>query len=161
MITKPLLDLPVDQVQFYFQSLYKDDTLKYRLADLKDPAWDDVVRMITRHGRNMFCVVDNDKIVAEFMLENFKGRAAQIHFSMHPENKTGYSLQVARKTMAEVMSWPMIDALYGLTPTENRRACWFVLKVGFRKLGILPSGLNYLGGVSDAMISLMTGEAHG
>lgn len=128
------------------------DTLKYRLANVTDPAWDSVVRMITNMGKTMFMLKDDNRIVAEFMLENFSGEAAQIHFSMHPDNPTQYSYKVAKAGIDALLVQPGLKTLFGLTPLKNRAACLFNLKIGFKKLGVLPKGITYLGSAEDAMV---------
>lgn len=149
-----LLALPVDEVQTYWQTLYMEDLLKYRLANVIDPKWDDVVRMITRMGKSMFLVKDEDRIVAEFMLDNYQGHAAEIHFSMHPDNRLKYSINVANATLATVLSKPDIETLYGLTPMPNTRAIKFNKMVGFKHATTLPKGVNYMGQVVDAAVMI-------
>lgn len=150
----PLLSLPVDEVQTYWQTLYMHDLLKYRLANVVDPKWDNVVRMITRMGQSIFMVKEYDRIVAEFMLDNYQGHAAEIHFSMHPDNTLKYSLKVAKATLAQVLSTPNIKTLYGLTPVENTRAIQFNKMVGFKHKTTLPNGINYMGRVIDAAVMI-------
>lgn len=153
----PLLALPIDRVQTYWQTLYMNDTLKYRLADVNNPDWQDVLGMITRMGRGMWCLVEGiDEVRGEFMLENRTGRAAQVHFSMHPDNDTAYSLAITEQALQTIFSSMDVETLYGLTPTMNRVACLYIRKVGFKKIGILPKGINYMGRISDAVISVRT-----
>jgi len=161
----PLLRLDTDQVQFYFQSLYVNDTLKYRFADIVDPKWDDVKRCITRVGQQMFMVVREGKIVGEYMLENLAGRAIQGHFSTAPHLTFRQRIAVGRFVLRSLLNFEpngegyMFDAVYGLTPLVNRVACLYALKIGFKKQGILPNGTKYLGGYEDCMISVATRES--
>ncbi len=160
----PLLHLPVDQVQTYFQTLGVYDTLRYRFSDLDDPKWDDVIGIIQRVGKQMYMVLDQyQRVVAEFMLEGFTGQSAQIHFSFHPELLTiQEKFEVGKYVLRTLFhDWtdpktekPFLQSVYGLTPLPNRVACIFALKAGFKKLGILPGGCKYLGGIEDAMISV-------
>jgi len=132
------------------------DTLKYRLSNVQDPAWDSVVKMITRMGPTMFMVKEDDRIVAEFMLENITGHAAQIHFSMYSDNTTPYSYKVARAVTQEMSLLPALKTLFGLTPLKNRAACLFNLRIGFKKLGVLPKSVTYFGSVEDAMLCVLS-----
>lgn len=150
----PLLALPVDEVQTYWQTLYMEDLLKYRLANIIDPVWEDVVRMITRMGKSIFMVKDEDRIVAEFMLDNYQGHSAEIHFSMHPDNPLRYSINVAKAALATVLSKPDIETLYGLTPMPNTRAIKFNKMVGFTHATTLPKGVTYMGQVVDAAVMI-------
>lgn len=106
--------------------------------------------MIERLGRACFNVVNQERaeVIAEFTLEGFVGKAAMVHFSMHPGNTPQYSLKLAREVTDSILTtWsepingsPFLYTLYGLTPVTNRAACAFVQRVGFKKLGILPKG---------------------
>jgi RimJ/RimL family protein N-acetyltransferase len=136
-----------------------EDLLKYRIANLVDPTWTDVVRMITRMGKSMFMVKDDTRIVAEFMLDNYQGHAAEIHFSMHPDNPLRYSINVAKAALNTILEMPGIETLYGLTPIENQRALKFNKMVGFKHAMTLPNGFNYMGRVTD--VAIMMRCAHG
>ena len=104
--------------------------------------------MLERIGQQMFNVVDLDshEVRADFSLEGFVGKAAMVHFSMHPDNPPQYSMKLAREVTDSVLQeWsepesgsPFLYTLYGLTPVTNRAACVFVQRCGFKKIGILP-----------------------
>lgn len=160
-----VLSFSVDEVQTYWQTLAMHDTLKYRLCNLDDPTWADVVNMIRLHGKFMFNAgcYKTDKIVGDFMLENYTGKAAQIHISLHPENTYKRTLQLSREITDTILNtWttedgsPYLETLFGLTPVTNRVACVHALKVGFKKIGILPHGILDRGKNVDAMISIKT-----
>lgn len=162
MEIKHILSMDKDLVQYYWQTLAMHDTLKYRLSDVEDPTWSDVLGMIRNCGKHMYMVLDDEKVVGEFMLENFTGKSAQVHFSMHPENSFKYNLQICRYGLVQILSrWksadddqhPFLDSLFGLTPVNNRRACIFVLKAGFRKLGVIRAASSYCGHICDGMIT--------
>jgi hypothetical protein len=159
---KPLLTMGKDEVQTYWQTLYMYDTLRFRLCDLDSPTWSDVLDMIVRMGQNMYCILDDGRIVGEFMLEGFTGKSAQIHFSMHPDNKYKDTLTYARYTLDQILNhWKhkdgtwYLDSLYGIIPISNRASCITCLKSGFRKIGILPSGMRCQGRIEDATITVM------
>jgi len=149
MTLQHILSLPQDQVQYYWQTLAMEDTLKYRLNALVDPSWTDVLGMIRTHGTHMYCIMDDDnEIRGEFMLEAFTGKAAQIHFSMHPDNSWAdtitYGIQGIHLILTE---WkdnhgnPFLHSLYGNIAISNRASCITALKMGFKKLGLLPLGM--------------------
>jgi len=159
----PLLHVDKHAVQTYFQQMAVHDTLKYRFSDIDEPQWEDVIGVIQRMGRGMYLVQDSDSnIVAEFTLENFTGQSAQSHFSTHPEIKTQERLAIGRYCVNYILNeWvnpatkrPFLRSLYGLTPLPNRAGCIFALKIGYRKLGVLPGGCTYMGKTEDAMISV-------
>ena len=155
----------------YWKTLEEYDTLKYRWADMFMPT----ATMVFHHirsaekseGYQTFVVMNcNDgSLVADLALENFTGRSAQAHFSMHPENDTKMSIQLGNLVTDAILdTWPdvkglkgaFLDTLYGLTPLSNRTACIFVMKTGMKKMGVLPSGITNQGKVEDAMVSFKT-----
>jgi len=163
----PLLNVPKDAVQTYFQTLAVYDTLKYRFPDLYNPMWLDVVEVIQRMGSHMYLVQEPDgEIITEFMLDNSTGQSVQSHFSTHPLLSTNKRIEVGRYCVDQVLTkWidpktrkPFLKSLFGLTPLPNRAACIFAMKIGYKKLGILPGGVSYLGKTVDAMISVASKE---
>jgi len=148
----------------YWHDMIEADTLKYRLCDTEDPGWEDVKSMIANNTPS-FNVYDKSRmsLTADFMFANFSGRAAQIHMSMHPGNDTRYSLELARTVTDHILEkWERndggnyLDSIVGLTPTTNRAACIFVQKVGFRKVAVIPSGIEDRGRIVDAMMTIKT-----
>jgi len=152
----PLLSLDKDQVQTYFQQMYSHDTLKYRLSDVVEPTWSDVLDVIKRIGKQMFMVVDqnSDDILGEFTLENATGHAVQGHFSTHPTLSWPERLEIGRFALRFILKNPYIDAVFGLTPLTNRPACIYALKIGFKKQGILHHGMLVNSVPEDCMISV-------
>ena len=149
----PMLSLPLDVIQYYWQTLYMEGLLDYRLCDVENPTWDDVKDMMRRMGRTMFAAVNiENKILGEFMLENFTGAAAQIHFSVRPGQTYTSSLSLGRIVTDEVLQSWGIKTLYGLTPATNRAARIYNLKVGFKCIGILPNGIKDRGKIVDGHI---------
>ena len=146
----PINGVDKEVVKKYWKSLEAADTLKYRLSDVDNPVWDDVLEMMSRMGSRMFVVVESGIVIAEFMLENFTGKAAQIHFSFHPKCKN--KSEACKLTLDTCFK--SFDTIFGLTPIKNRVACVFALMNGFKKLGILPSGCVYMGEIVDAQISI-------
>lgn len=165
----PLMNIPPDVVELYWQTLYMENTLRFRLCDIIDPTFADVKNMIQRLGKQMYMIVDMEtkQAVGEFMLEGFTGKAAQVHFSMHPKNTFKESIQLGTWCNDTVLAtWthpedgsPYLQTLYGLTPVTNRAACIFTLKTGYKKIGILPNGMRDRGEIVDAQIAIRTGEA--
>lgn len=164
ILLAPTLSLHGDVVQEYWQLLDVYGFLEYRLCDIKDPKWMDVVDMIKRIGNQMYSVVDvgSDAILGEFVLENFTGKSAQIHFSFRPEDITFKDRIFIGKYVLDFIfnKWvgsddiPFLDSVFGLTPSSNRAAILVALKCGFKRLGILPSGINSGGKAEDAIITV-------
>ena len=165
----PVLHIPNAVLQTYWQTLYMHDTLKYRLCEVEDPTWSDVKEMIQQTGPHfqMCALVSQEgEVQAEFALDNFTGQSARIHFSMHPKLTFKEKLLVGQTTLQYLFHElrhpntkdPFLRSVYGLTPMSNRVACIFALKAGFKKTGVLPGGIKYLGKTDDAMISVATRE---
>jgi len=154
-----VLVVPPDAVQEYWQLQYMHDRLKHRLCDIVNPSWTDVLDMICRMGKHMYMIFHQDVAVCEFMLENFTGRSAQIHFSMRPGLKASDSFKIARFGVDSLLV-NYLESLYGLIPVPNRASKIHCLRSGFTCLGILPSGLSYQGKIVDAYI-MVRGGTHG
>ena len=163
----PLLRLDPHQVQEYFQRQAVYGTLKYRFSDINEPQWLDVLDVIQRMGQSMYLILGPEgQIVGEYMLENPTGKAMQIHFSSDPEISSPLRLQAGQFASRYALSIKnpktqeyFINTLYGLTPLKNRAACLYVLRVGYKKQGILPGGMMYMGEPVDCMISTFTRES--
>lgn len=162
----PALTVPEEVSANYWLDLEKANLLRYRLCDLKDPTWHDAMHMMqTLHPHSLYFLVDptDMRITAEFLLTNFSAKTAQVHFSMHPDNTPQRSLHLARRVTTELLNeWtvaadnkePYLLSLFGLTPINNRAACAFIQRVGFKKAGVLPGGQLYEGEPTDAMITI-------
>jgi len=160
-------------IQTYWHQLGEADTLKFRFSDTVGITADEALKSVREAGHHYF-VVDTatGTLCSEFALTNFSGKAAQIHFSMHPDNNSKTSAFLADKVGNMILlNWKdvtdlsqrYLETMYGVTPVDNRVACIFVLKSGFKRLGTLPKGVWYLGKVIDAMLSVRTagGERYG
>lgn len=150
----------------YWKSLLDNNLLRFRLSDVVNPNLKDVWEMMARYHKSMYFIRAEGVIVSEFTLENFTGKAAQVHFSMNPENTFRESVAIGSSAGNEILyEWrktemsdkgDYLTSLYGLTPVLNRSACLFAIKSGFRKIGILPAGCLFEGKVCDGMLSLKT-----
>lgn len=146
----------------YWNSIIDADLLKLRLCDVVNPTIADAYKAAIP-GSYMVYDKEEERIVAEFLLNGFIGKACQVHFSMRPSNSPQQSMKLAREITSSVLNeWKTVDgepylmSLYGLTPVCNRAACAFVRRVGFKKIGILPGGQWTDGKAVDAMITLKT-----
>lgn len=157
-----------DKVMRYWEALERVDNLKYRLSDIPGATRKDVIKVMRRHGEHMYVVTaPDDNIVAEFALDTFTGRAAQVHFSMHPDNSLKENLRITRFGLNTILSrWknpkdplePYLDTLIGLTPVLNRRATIFIQKAGMRKLAIIENACTYINTVCDGLLTTLTRE---
>ena len=165
-------DIPQPYLIDYWTALYEANLLRHRLCDTKNPTLKDVNDMLADPTVLTFNVFDPERngLTAEFALTSFTGKAAQVHFSMHPDNKPQYSMMLAREVTDTILNdWreqgkpdtPFLYSLFGLTPVTNRPACAFVRRVGFKKVGTLPRGQRVNGSECvDAMITIKTRGQH-
>jgi len=138
-----------DHVQLdYWIKLATTDALKKRFCGFSDITPTSAFEFI-EESTHTYYVVDHEdfSIVAEFTLENFMGKAAQMHFSGRPGNTPALNRFLSRAVSDQILKdWkdqsdierPFVEALFGLTPVENRVAVIFALKCGFKKLGVIP-----------------------
>lgn len=165
-VVRPIAACKPGQVADYWQALMTADTLKYRLCNTEHPGKEDVRKLLMEPFVQSYYVWDRfqKKITAEFMLENFTGSAAQVHFSMLPSNHTPYSIETATWVTNDVLNkWrkndkdePFLKTLYGLTPTTNRVARIFIRRVGFKTLGVIPDAMMDRGKTVDALLTIKT-----
>jgi hypothetical protein len=145
------------------------DLLRWRFLDIADPAWEDVLGVIRRHGSNMYMIENEDwELIGEFMLTDFNGKAAQIHFSLSPGLSWSDGIALCKQTSDEILAkWkdqkgqPYLLSLVGLTPKLNRAACLTVLKAGFKKVAEIPGAIYNANDdeYEDCMLTVKTGGA--
>ena len=158
--------VPFDMYKEYWDDMIASGRLKYRLCDSVNPSWDQIGAMFQANGNNMYFAMADGKPFGEFMLNNFTGKSAQIHFSVHPTLHVRKGIPYVRETVRQVLDWKVqnkpneyyLHTLVGLTPVSNRAACVYVLRVGFVKQFILPAGIADRGKIVDAMVSTCTRE---
>lgn len=153
--------LPDETKLAYWIAMYEADTLKYRWSDMPHPTPTKVLERCRNTNANDYFVVDIKKlkIVCDFALETFTGKAAQSHFSMHPKNSTELSANIAECASDIVLNeWkdkagnPYLETMFGLISVKNRAALLFIHKAGFKKECILPYGTVYMNKVTDAVL---------
>lgn len=150
----------------YWSAIDIADLLADRFPDWDLPDFPEFFEAVQKYA-NMYYVLDCafNTIVGEFMLDNIVGKAAQVHFSLHPANTMQFNVSLSKAVHNQLLfQWrdvrnledSFLRTLYGLTPVENRAACLFVLRTGMKKMGVLPSGAYYYGNVVDAMVTVKT-----
>ena len=158
--------VPVETYVKYWDDLITADRLRFRLCDTVNPTWKDIHRMFQINMNHMYLAMYKDTPVGEFMLNNFSGKAAQVHFSVHPSLHIRIGIPVVREIVWQILNWKVqgqpneyyLHSLVGLTPVTNRAACIYVLRVGFQKRFILEAGMCDRGEIVDAMLTTCTRE---
>ena len=154
--TVPLLTLPADQVQTYWQTLYMHDKLGDRLGDVVDPTWTDVVNMIVHSGKSLFHILDDDRVVADIGLQHYNGASAQAHGSIHPELELRHALPIAREGLKQLFEITTLASLWALIPIVHRTSVLVAQKIGFKIRGIAPQSLPFKGRVEDSYFMTVT-----
>ena len=160
----PQRNLAPEEVERYWCLLHEHNLLAARLCTIDSPSVEDALGVIQRFPYQFYYVKVGGDITAEFMLEGFTGESAQIHFSMHPLNSTRISLLLAREVSDMILttwkklgsSQPYVRSLYGLTPSTNRPALFFIRRAGFLRKATLPYGIRDRGQVVDAVLTVKT-----
>ena len=159
-------EAPDNFVREYWEALMDTDRMKMRFCNVEKPTLTDVQQCHCDPRVQCFYTWDNERhrLTADFMLENFTGKSAQIHFSMHPDNSFKYSLALGRQITDQMIDdWRILGtdefylrSIYGLTPESNRAALLYNLRVGFKKVAVLPYGILDRGKLVNAVIVIKT-----
>ena len=164
----PMQMVKLVSVSNYFQDLSDANLINLRFPDIEDgPNKVTICAEEVYKQHHSYVVVNccTQKIVSEVHLAEFSGKSAKIHFSQHPTNTTKLNRYLAKAItdcILNVWTFPgikynsFLDTLIGVTPSNNRAACLYVLRSGFTKLGIIPNCIDYLGVPANAMISFKT-----
>jgi len=159
-------ELSPEEVTRYWSHIYECDLLSRRICHIINPTVEDALHLVQQYPYQFYYVKSGGEMVAEFMLEGFTGEAAQIHFSMNPQNPFIFSLQLAREVSNDVLTkWqkkgnkqPFLRSLYGMTPSSNRPALLFIRRAGFLRKAVLPYGIYDRGELADAVLTVKTRE---
>lgn len=156
----PLHMIKRAQLQEYWQTLYMYDRLKFRLGSEEDPTWTDVLEFIATSKDDMFYVLYDDDIVAEFALD---GRIEeydlrQIHFSFRPGLKPRLVHEVAEYVVQQMLTWPGIKGIYGILAEQNRAAIALAKRIGFRAVGFLIDGARIAGQKTTGVVYARIGQ---
>lgn len=162
---RPLGVMSAQDIMDYWEALAQTDHLANRLCDVENPTVETALDMCMRFRSSMYYMLDeHHKVIGEFMLENFSGKSAQIHFSMRPDNDTRLSLTAARKVIDNLLNvWkvvnsdePYLRTLFGLVPELNKRAVAFCSHTQLSIVHKIPFGSEYLGEICDAVLFMKT-----
>jgi len=164
----PTAKVPEEVAMQYWLSLKMYDLLKYRLCEVHDPDWPDIIHMYNDSSMVFFSVIDttNKRMVAECALERFVGLSALIHYSIHPEYHGKKGLTLAKESIQQLFSYkrkdgsPWVSTLIGLTPESNRLAIRHIQKVGFKIQCTIPKAfyLAYSNKFDNAVLSICEGD---
>ena len=95
-----------------------------------------------------FLIMDNETgdDIGHLHLTDFEGLSAYAHFGgLRQWHGSKTSVTAARTVLSQLFRLyrsdgnPYVDCLLGLPPVENRFACKFVERVGFKPISIIPS----------------------
>ena len=154
------------QLLEYWVPLDAAGLLRYRFNDSSSPCAEEAL-MYQRQSQHIYSKTDcfvvvetlSSKIVAEVAVSDMTGKAGQFHFSVLDSNSTSLNNYLGTAISDFVLNsmtsrgGPYVNTLFGLTPVLNRAACFLVLRSGFKKMGILPSGCLFATEICDAMVT--------
>ncbi len=168
-ILVPTAKIPKEVAMQYWLSLKMHDLLKYRLCEIHEPDWPDIISMYNQKGMAFFSVIDKNtnRMVAECALEHFVGLSAMIHYSIHPEYHGKQAITLAKESIQQLFSFrrqdnsPWVSTLIGLTPESNRLAVRHIQKIGFKIQCTIPKAfyLAYLDKIDNGILSICEGES--
>lgn len=161
----PSVGLSRDSIRSYWQILSDSNRLQGRWGDTRPE--DLNVDSITDYSiatANTYFVVETvtGRLIGEFALDMFTGKAATMHFSMNPYNSPSFNRDIGiLVTDCVLNNWnnvvnleeSYLDTLIGVTPVDNRAACIYLRRAGFKPIGTIASGTKYEGEVTDALLS--------
>ena len=169
-VVMPAAKLPTNKLVRYWDVLLECDLIGDRFPDVdkcRKQVGVEYWRIITQLTPKMHYVVDTESldIVAEFTISEIFGKAGLIHFSCSPLVTPQSALHICRTTTDQILKdWrdskyieePFIQAITGLTPVKNERACKFIQRVGFKYKALVPFGSIYNNEICDALLTVKT-----
>lgn len=150
IIFKPHFQVPYAVTDTYWQTLLDTGLLHFRLPEVLQPTLQTVHEMHRIPSNIVFYGFDTDKsqICCEFMLCNFSGLTAQIHFSSHPDYRGNKNISLASQASNWLLGLkrkedtrPLVRALWGMTPAHNRLAVRLIQKAGYEIKFTLPEAM--------------------
>lgn len=148
LVPKKLEPGHIPVLGYYWESLQLHGAVKRRFPHGDVKTFQDFIAVCT-HPNNFVFLVFNESTklpCGEFMLTDFSGQAAHVHFSLHPDYYR-QGVEIARSAIRQVFALrrgdgltPLVFSLIGLTAVTNRLARKFNHKVGFIDLAIVPKG---------------------
>jgi len=141
----PIYQVHGDKVQTYWQTLYMHDELQFRVGNVKNPTWADVLTLIAMGGQQMFFVLQDQTPVAEFATDGMMGGTVRLHGSVWPELSFREMIDITRFVAETVCTWPGAAGVIGSVAENNRRALMLLYKSGYHKVGVVKKGSWYAG----------------
>lgn len=151
-------------------AMERENLLKYRFPDDPEITHEQYIEIMQDYPSTYLIIeTGTGKVVSEITLNHFSGKSARLHFAVNPENSYKLNLYLGKTftdiilnywTTGRVKYNSYLDTLIGVTAIDNVKACAYVLRTGFKKVGIIPDSLPYLYSITDAMLSIKTREKH-
>jgi hypothetical protein len=152
-------------LRYYWESLKKLGAYKKRFPHGDVNNFDDFMKVVVDPDSILFLVFNKEDMipVGEFMLTNFSGLSANIHFSLNPKYYR-WGVQIAQDALRQAFTleradFPgekMLESIIGITPVSNKLALMFNEKVGFKEIATIPKGFFVHGtGFVDARATLL------
>lgn len=155
---------PALMILNYFEKLEEANLLEDRLSEHKNPTVQSFVDLLQREGNKFYFVIDRVRreIVGEFNISDTLSEVGLVHFSMSPVVKANEVFHIIRNITNDILlKWkkrdsdePYLQALVGMTPVENKRACLVIQRCGFKKIATVPFAGRYKNECCDGLFTI-------
>lgn len=111
-------------------------------------------RWLLQRAYSAFAIVRDDAIVGFAVLDDFNGASAFLH---HCQFRCGWKFtkQTAKASLAYIARFlPDVQTLVGLTPSNNKLAVRYALRMGFELVGTVNNSIRLTSGqVVDGIVT--------
>lgn len=125
----------------FYEELRQQNLLKKVFYDGCVQSLEDFYKFLTRM-KNVFFVIEENKLVGFFYLVDEGGKTASIHFCIFKKFWGSKGMKIGADVIRWIFAKKMedgsrrIEILEGLTPVTLKNALVYLEKIGFRKVGI-------------------------
>lgn len=138
-LVQPVCAINIHHAIKYFNDLHRDGLLKHRIPEIKNVNVHDAYSMLTNPTNQCYVVYEVSTATAcgEFMLNNFQGKAAQMHFSIGKAYHGKDTFQISVDTLNVVAKYvnsdgtSYLNTLIGATPASNKLAIRHLKRTGW------------------------------
>lgn len=134
---------------YYWRQLLHDQLVDSLFYDTKMRSFWDFLAFALDNNKIFYVVfrIDDPHPVGHFHLTHFEGLTARLHFSLLRQVHGPEALKIAKATLHlifkemrdEPQPRPLVQTLFGITPTSNRLAIRFLTRSGFKPLATIQN----------------------
>jgi hypothetical protein len=133
-----------DRLSRYWDQLSADGLIERAFPDGSKKCAADLMDYIKSEDCCSFFVTYAGQDVGTISLDNFHGLTCHGHFNMI-KGVRGYGVGLMKTAVEQLFllkreeGYNFIDCIVGITPIDNRLACQFVERIGFKPISIWPA----------------------